>query len=209
MTSARSSDGSQPVTRLVQRHGGRDFTLLFMSRSDSPQPPGITTHFQPSTQEERSSRESSSRVDDTATHRRAGLQAKLRGSAHRQPIADRFPNRQHVRPQRGKLVLHDRVQPDLGHKCAVPAVPGDVRALARERAERARPRARRAVGEEIGEVKELAAFEAFGRHEALQPEDFRDLHLKLKKKGVVTLSSQCARPMGGTTRRDLVDANVR
>lgn len=97
----------------------------------------------------------------------------------RQPIADRFPGGQHVRPQRGKLVLHERVEPDLRHERAVPTVPGYVRALARKRAERARLRARRAVRQEIGQIEELAAFEAVGRHETLQPEDLRDLHLEL------------------------------
>ena len=90
------------------------------------------------------------RIDDAAPDRGARLQAELRRSARRQPIADWFPGGQHVRPQRGKLVLHERVEPDLRHERAVPAVPRHVRALARERAERARPRARRAVRKEIG-----------------------------------------------------------
>lgn len=123
--------------------------------------------------------EKRARIDDAAPDGRARLQAELRRSVRRQPIADRFPGGQHVRPQRGKLVLHERVEPDLRHERAVPAVPGHVRALARERAERARPRARRAVRQEIGQVEELATLEAVGRHETLQPEDLRDLHLEL------------------------------
>lgn len=178
MTSARSSDGSQSVTRIVQWHGGRNLTPLFLSRSNSSQPSGIPTHIQLLAHDEEAM-DLNARIDDAATNRGARLQAKLRSSAHRQPIADRFPSIQHVGAQRGKLVLHERVQPDLRHERAVPAVPGDVRALARERAEGARPCPRRAVREEIGEIEKLAAFEAVGRHEALQPEDLRDLHLKL------------------------------
>jgi hypothetical protein len=125
--------------------------------------------------------ELSARVDNTTTNRGARLQAKLRGSARRQPIPHGFPSSQHVRSQRRKLVLHERVQPNLRHERAVPAVSGDIRALARERAEGARPHTCRAVREEVGEIEELAAFEAVGCHVALQPENFGDFHLKLKK----------------------------
>jgi hypothetical protein len=127
-------------------------------------------------------RELSARVDDTTTNRSVRFQAKLRGSARRQSITDGFPSSQHVRSQRRKLVLHERVQPNLRHERAVPAISGYVRALARERAEGARPCTRRAVREEIGEIEELAAFEAVGCHVMLQPENFWDFHLKLKRK---------------------------
>lgn len=135
-------------------------------------------------------RELSARVDNTTTNRGARLQAKLRGSACRQPIPYGFPSSQHVRSQRRKLVLHERVQPNLRHERAVPAVSGDVRALARERAEGARPRTRRAVREEIGEIEELAAFEAVGCHVVLQPENFWDFHLKLKKNNIRRYGAQ-------------------
>ena len=130
---------------------------------------------------EREAREFSARIDDTTTNRGARLQAKLRRSARRQPISDGFPSSQHVRSQRCKLVLHERVQPNLRHERAVPAVSGDVRALACERAEGACPRTSSAVREKIGEIEELAAFEAVGCHVVLQPEDFWDFHLKLEK----------------------------
>lgn len=179
-----------------------------MSRSNGSQPSSIPTyHIQLSAHGRKSegARELSARVNNAATDRGAGLQAELGGGSHRQPIADRFPGRQHVRPQRGKLVLHEGVQADLRHERAVPAVPGHVRALARERAEGARARVRRAVREVIGEIEELAAVEAVGCHEALQPEDLRDLHLKLEKKREMARSSQCAGPhtTGGTARREL------
>ncbi len=124
----------------------------------------------------------SARIDDTTTNRGARLQAKLRGSARRQPIADGFPSSQNVRSQRRKFVLHERVQPNLRHERTVPTVPGDVRALACKRAEGARPRTRRAIREEIGEIEELAAFEVVGCHVAFQPEDFGNFHLKLRGK---------------------------
>lgn len=181
MTSARSGDGSQSVTRLIQRNGGRDLTLLFMSRSNGSQPSGIPNPYS-AIGAWKKANEPNSRVDDAATNRGARLQAKLGGGAHRQSISDRFPSRQDVRPERGKLVLHDRVQSDLRHERAVPAVPWHVGALAREGAEGARASTCRAVREVIGEIEELAAFEAVGRHEALQPEDLRDLHLKLNKR---------------------------
>lgn len=119
------------------------------------------------------------RIDDAAPDGGARLQPELSSRARRQPVADRLPGGQHVRPERGKLVLHERVEADLRHELAVPAVPGHVRALAREGAERARPRVRRAVRQEIGQIEELAAFESVGCHEALQPEDLRNLHLEL------------------------------
>jgi hypothetical protein len=124
--------------------------------------------------------EFSARVDDTTTNRSARLQAKFRRGARRQSIPHGFPSSQHVRSQRRKLVFHEQVQPNLRHERAVPAVSGDIRALARERAERARPRTRRTVREKIGEIEELAALEAVGCHVVLQPESFWDFHLELK-----------------------------
>ena len=126
-------------------------------------------------------REHNARVNDTTTNRGTGLQAKLRRSARCQPIPDGFPGSQHVRSQRCKLVLHERIQPNLRHERAVPTISGDVRALASERAEGARPRTCGTVREEIGEIEELAAFEAVRCHVVLQPEDFWDFHLKLKE----------------------------
>ena len=151
------------------------------------------------------------RIDDATPDGGARLQSELRSGAPRQPVADRFPSGQHVRPERGKLVLHERVEPDLRHELSVPAVPGHVRALARERAERARPRVRRAVRQEIGHIEELAAFESVGRHEAFQPEDLRNLHLELMKARVGISALRSARKAHyatgiATMRRDLEDA---
>ena len=123
----------------------------------------------------------SARIDDTTTNGGVRLQAEFRGSPRRQPIPDGFPSSQHVRSQRSKLILHERVQPNLRHERAVPAVSGDVSAFARERAEGARPRTCRAIREEIGEIEELAALEAVGCHVVLQPENFWNFHLKLNE----------------------------
>ena len=86
----------------------------------------------------------------------------------------------------------------------VPAVSGDVRVLARERAEGTRPRTCRAVREDIGEIKELAAFEAVGCHVVLQPENFWDFHFKLNENMRPSLVSTRGLPV----LRDL-EVNVR